>query len=250
MEENVVNEETENQTKEVSDIVMHKDVALQKLNTLMTTYIKNPNLISNADKLAYWIEDYCRFLNFEKKFKPYMLKTYKRGDVIKVNLGYNVGNEEGGLHYCIVVDKNNSKSSGIVTVIPLTSDKGKPLHFSEVFLGNEIYTNFINKCSSIQLSLSSHINNISKYRKEDSPSIEAVNEIIETLDLLKTWTKIENEISKMKSGSIALVSQITTISKQRIYDPQKTGDILSGLRISDESLDLINKKIKQLFIKD
>lgn len=250
MEENVINEDTEKQTKEVSDIAMHKDVALQKLNTLMTTYIKNPNLISNADKLAYWIEDYCRLLNFEKKFKPYMLKTYKRGDVIKVNLGYNVGNEEGGLHYCIVVDKNNSKSSGIVTVIPLTSDKGKPLHFSEVFLGNEIYTNFINKYSSIQLSLTSHINNISKYRKEDSPSIEAVNEIIETLDLLKTWAKIENEIAKMKSGSIALVSQITTISKQRIYDPQKTGDILSGLRISDESLDLINKKIKQLFIKD
>lgn len=250
MEENVINEDTEKQTKEVSDIAMHKDVALQKLNTLMTTYIKNPNLISNADKLAYWIEDYCRLLNFEKKFKPYMLKTYKRGDVIKVNLGYNVGNEEGGLHYCIVVDKNNSKSSGIVTVIPLTSDKGKPLHFSEVFLGNEIYTNFINKYSSIQLSLTSHINNISKYRKEDSPSIEAVNEIIETLDLLKTWAKIENEIAKMKSGSIALVSQITTISKQRIYDPQKTGDILSGLRISDESLDLTNKKIKQLFIKD
>lgn len=250
MEGNAVNEKIEKQTKEASDIVMHKDVALQKLNTLMSTYIKNPNLISNADKLAYWLEDYCRFLNFEKNFKPCMLKTYKRGDIIKVNLGYNVGNEEGGLHYCVVIDKNNSKNSGIITVIPLTSDKGKPRHFSEVFLGNEIYTNFINKYSSIRLSLTSHINNISKYRKEDTPSIEAVDEIIETLDLLKTWAKIENEIAKMKSGSIALVSQITTISKQRIYDPQKTGDILSGLRISDESLDLINKKIKQLFIKD
>lgn len=250
MGENMVNEEAEKQTKEVSDIVMHKDVALQKLNTLMTTYIKNQNLIGNADKLAYWIEDYCRLLNFEKKFKPYMLKTYKRGDVIKVNLGYNVGNEEGGLHYCIVVDKNNSKSSGIITVIPLTSDKGKSFHFSEVFLGNEIYTNFIKKYSSMQLSLTNHINNISKYHQENNTSIEAVDEIIETLDLLKTWSKIENEIAKMKSGSIALVSQITTISKQRIYDPQKTGDILSGLRISDESLDLINKKIKQLFIKD
>lgn len=53
MEENAVNEKIEKQTKEASDIVMHKDVALQKLNTLMSTYIKNPNLISNADKLAY-----------------------------------------------------------------------------------------------------------------------------------------------------------------------------------------------------
>lgn len=250
MEENVVNKEIDKQAKKAADIVIHKDVALQKLNTLMTTYIQDLNLISNADKLAYWIEDYCRLLNFEKKFKPCMLKTYKRGDIIKVNLGYNIGNEEGGLHYCVVVDKNNSKNSGIITVIPLTSDKGKSLHFSEVFLGNEIYTNFINKYSSIQLSLTSHINSISKYRKEDPPSIDSVDEIIETLDLLKTWTNIEKEIAKMKSGSIALVSQITTISKQRIYDPQKTGDILSGLRISDESLDLINKKIKQLFIKD
>ena len=53
----------------------------------------------------------------------------------------------------------------------------------------------------------------------------------------------------MKKGSVALVSQITTISKQKIYDPQKTSDILSGLRLSDSSLDLINNKIKQLFVK-
>ncbi len=53
----------------------------------------------------------------------------------------------------------------------------------------------------------------------------------------------------MKKGSIAMVGQITTISKQRIYDPQKMGDILSGIRISNESLDKINEKMKQLFFK-
>lgn len=248
MEENEVVNEKEKQTKEVADIIMHKDVALQKLNTLMTIYIKSPELLSNADKLAYWIEDYCRFLSFEKKFKPYMLKSYERGDVIKVNLGYNIGSEEGGLHYCIVLDKHNKKSSGIITVIPLTSDKGKPLHFSEVYLGNEIYTSFTEKCNSMRLTLSQHMNNLSKQQNDNSQ--EAVAEIVETLDLLKTMINIENEIKKMNKGSIAMVSQITTISKQRIYDPQKTGDILSGLRISDESLDLINEKIKKLFIKN
>ena len=100
----------------------------------------------------------------------------------------------------------------------------------------------------MRLTLSQHMNNLSKQQNDNSQ--EAVAEIVETLDLIKTMINIENEIKKMNKGSIAMVSQITTISKQRIYDPQKTGDILSGLRISDESLDLINEKIKKLFIKN
>ena len=61
--------------------------------------------------------------------------------------------------------------------------------------------------------------------------------------------KVEKEISKMKKGSIALISQITTISKQRIYDPKTSSDILANLRVSNETLNLIDKKIKELFIK-
>lgn len=61
--------------------------------------------------------------------------------------------------------------------------------------------------------------------------------------------KVNSEMSKMKKGSVALISQITTISKQKIYDPQKKSDVLSDLRISDKSLDLINEKIKKLYIK-
>lgn len=231
-----------------SDIIAHKDMTLQKLNTFLSDYIKNPSTMDKADKLSFWIEDYCNMLAFEDEFKPHFLKSYSRGDVIKVNLGYNIGNEEGGLHYCIVLDKNNSKKSGIITVIPLTSDKGKDLHFSEVHLGNEIYTNFNKKYENLKLEISKSINDISIATENNS--IASVEELVAALDKLKTLGKIELEIEKMKKGSIALVSQITTISKQRIYDPQKTGDILSGLRISNESLDLINTKIKQLFIKN
>ena len=53
----------------------------------------------------------------------------------------------------------------------------------------------------------------------------------------------------MKKGSIALISQITTISKQRIYDPKTSTDILANLRVSNTTLDLIDEKIKELFIK-
>lgn len=227
------------------DIIIHKDIAIQKLNSLLCDYIKNPLTLEKADKLSYWIEDYCRFLEFEKAFKPQYLKKYNRGDVIKVNLGYNIGNEEGGLHYCIVLDKHNSMSSGIITVIPLTSNKGKALHFSEVSLGNEIFVNFSKKYDRLKLEISKQFNSILSSPK-DNIELDKIETATENLKLL---AKINDELAKMKKGSIALVSQITTISKQRIYDPQKTGDILSGLCISNNSLDLINEKIMQLYVK-
>lgn len=48
--------------------------------------------------------------------------------------------------------------------------------------------------------------------------------------------KIKAEIEQMKTGSIALVDQITTISKIRIYDPRNAYGVLSGIRLSPESL--------------
>ena len=52
----------------------------------------------------------------------------------------------------------------------------------------------------------------------------------------------------MKQGTIALVNQITTISKQRIYNPKKDFDILSGIKLSTEKIQLIDEKIKKLYI--
>lgn len=80
----------------------------------MNLYLNNNSTVLKADKLAYWLEDYCRFLNYENSFNPSYLKSYKRGYVIKTNLGYNIGNEEGGLHYCLVANRNNEKNSGVI----------------------------------------------------------------------------------------------------------------------------------------
>ncbi len=53
----------------------------------------------------------------------------------------------------------------------------------------------------------------------------------------------------MKRGSIALVNQITTISKIRIYDPKTTKDILSGITLSNDGLDKIDKEIIRKYTK-
>ncbi len=55
------------------------------------------------------------------------------------------------------------------------------------------------------------------------------------------------EVLKMRVGSLALVNQITTVSKIRIYDPKTDHDVLSGIKLSNEKLDLIDKEIIKLY---
>ena len=230
---------TENKAEYI-DTVTHKQIALNQLDSLLTYHIENNNF-KKANLLSYWFEDFAKYNLAEETFNPKLLKKYKRGSIIKANLGFNVGNEEGGLHYCIVIDKSNALSSGTLTVIPLTSIKeNKKYNSTTLNLGDEIYLNLKKICDNMSQKLSKEYEDIWKLPTE---KVEQFN-----IDF-KYIKKVEKEISKMKKGSIALVSQITTISKQRIYDPKTSSDILANLRVSNNTLDLIDSKIKELFIK-
>lgn len=230
---------TENKTEYINTVT-HKQIALNQLDSLLTYHIENNNF-KKANLLSYWFEDFAKYNLSEETFNPKLLKKYKRGSIIKANLGFNVGNEEGGLHYCIVLDKSNALSSGTLTVIPLTSIKeNKKYNSTTLNSGNEIYLNLKKICDNMSQKLSKEYEDIWKLPSE---KVEQFN-----LDF-KYIKKVEKEISKMKKGSIALVSQITTISKQRIYDPKTSSDILANLRVSNNTLDLIDSKIKELFIK-
>ena len=52
----------------------------------------------------------------------------------------------------------------------------------------------------------------------------------------------------MKEGSIALVNQITTVSKMRIFDPRNLKGVLAGISLSEENMEKINQKVKELYI--
>ena len=79
---------------------------------------------------------------------------------------------------------------------------------------------------------------------------ELNNNITEAYKNLELAEKINKEVQKMKYGSIAIINQIRVISKQRIYDPKTESDILSGIKLSNENLDLIDDKMKKMFIKN
>lgn len=58
----------------------------------------------------------------------------------------------------------------------------------------------------------------------------------------------KNEISRLKKGSMAIVNQVTTISKQRIYTPKRSEDFLYGISLSASAMNKINDRLKELYI--
>lgn len=246
--------------------------AIKSVSDLLNSYqtSKIPKNKKKASLFSYWLRDYTRMLRYEETFDPKRLKTYKRGEIVKVHLGYNIGSEEGGLHYAIVLDNNNRRSDTAITIVPLTSVKnnGRPLYHARVALGDTIYLQLQEKLSSQKTTLHENLDknnreldillNYIQGKADESVHIEKaelekrIKDLYAAVDkqmkLLDSNDKISNEISKMKSGSIALVDQITTVSKIRIYDPLYHKDVLSGIRVSDEILDLIDGKIKELYL--
>lgn len=271
------------------EVIQNKKQSIKALNTMLECFINDPSgkHLKKANLISYWIKDYVKMINFEESFDPAKNIAYKRGNIVKLNFGFNIGAEYDGLHYGIVLDNHNAHNSPVVTVIPLTSKKdAKVLHKNSVDLGNELYK-----------SLKLKYDTISKTLKEEQEELVAVNAAFEILikmandslgkyksceenvekeqelsnaeiylnatkKITEIWEdkklhnqsqqeyleKIGLEISRMKEGSIALVNQVTTISKMRIFDPRNLKGVLSGVSLSEENMKKINQKLQDLYV--
>lgn len=229
----------ENEIEFKNNAIIHKDKSLNRLDLSFLKHIELSEY-KKSELLAYWIHDFAVYHDEERTFNIAKSGIYSRGDVIKVNLGFNIGNELGGLHYCIVLNKYDNTRNGALNVIPLTSRKdNKKYDSSSVNLGKELYNVFQKKIEKEKQKLQQILNELDKI--EDIPI--NIQNIIEKEK--KYIEKMEDEISKMKQDSIALVNQITTISKQRIFKDT----VRRNVRISNESLDLIDKQIIKFFTK-
>ena len=252
--------------KTPEDLKNHKSNSISTLDAYLDRLIDNESDKDSgkADKLSYWIEDWVKFLDYEPQFSSKSLRKYKRGEIIKLHLGFNLGSEEGGLHYAVVLDKDNSIHNPVVTIVPLTSLKPTKqidqLHKGEVFLGNELFVSMNAKLAAHTTFIRETIKHL---RSELDSILEALasspeaslaerlctlqTEISQAEQEKKLIEKLKKEIQKMKQGSIALVGQITTLSKIRIYDPKSNNDVLSGIKLSNEKLDLIESELLKLY---
>jgi len=272
-------------TKE--NVIQNKKEAIKSINKLLESYINDPSgmHLKKAHLISYWLKDYAQMIDFEECFEPTRNIAYKRGSIVKLNFGFNVGSEYGGLHYGIVLDNHNAHNSPVVTIIPLTSIKGdKEMHPNSVDLGNEIYRALKFKYDTISKALKDEREDIlaamtafsalvkmaeeslesSKQQEQPEERLKELEKVDRYLDatgqLEQYWKekekhnleqqeyldKIGNEISRMKQGSIALVNQITTVSKIRIYDPRNIKGVLAGVSLSKENMEKIMEKMKEL----
>jgi len=145
--------------------------------------------------------------------RPQSYRRFQRGDVVKVDFGFRIGSEHGGLHYAVILNSNDSRRAPVVTVIPLTSLKSEEqrsaLHFGEIDLGDQLVQKLRNKL------------------------------------MLSPTPALQREVDRLKIGSIALTNQIVTISKVRINDPVHGNSPLAGIRLDSEAMDKIDDLLKQ-----
>lgn len=223
------------------------------------------NCQKKASVLSYWLVDYMRFLKKETSFNPKEMIKYQRGDIVKAHLGYNIGSEQGGLHYGVVIDNNSSNSASTLTIIPLSSIRsGRKIHHTSVEIGNEVFKSIMSKHDKLENEINSEIETLNKEladlhaeilrapqltSNEDSKKVETLALRVEELyNMTESLKVLKTQIIKMKEGSVALTNQITTISKIRIYDPITSADVLYGVRLAPATLSKINSKIKDLYI--
>jgi mRNA-degrading endonuclease toxin of MazEF toxin-antitoxin module len=218
--------------------------------------------INKASLILYWRADYFGFLKKEETYDPRKSINYERGSIVKVHFGFRIGNEFGGLHYAVVLNNADSKSSGTLTVAPLKSKKDNAaIHWTCVDIGNEFFRKVISKHDTLMAeyerkieALVTGLSNIASKHYTDAQNFgadEAESLLKNKYDLEKRCEqlrRLKREILRMKSGSIVLASQITTISKIRIYDPEHANQSLVGIKLEPTTLNMIDDKIKELFI--
>ncbi|MGN0534409.1 MAG: type II toxin-antitoxin system PemK/MazF family toxin [Eubacterium sp.] len=253
---------------------MSKQLTVEELETLiskaidnLSNYLKELSCSDDSNRkraslISYWTNDYVKYLKQERTYVPQNYK-YKRGDIVLVNFGYRIGSELGGLHFAIVLDKYNSKKSPIMTVIPLSSFKNEN-NYNSIYsfvLQKGVYELYLEKREKLIASAQNMLkeikmiqNELSRFTQDDydnfkeekyrivNENFRKINDKIESIDVL------DKSFSSLKRGTVVSVSQITTISKQRIINPKKIKDTLAGIKIDTQDLNELNNKLQNLFI--
>lgn len=257
-------------TYKKEDAIVLKKNGFKRLNSLLESLLSkklsdgsvDDASIKKAALISKWIEQYANYISFESNFNPNKYINYRRGDIVFVNFGFGLGNEFGGNHYAVVLDKQSKHSSPSITVVPLCSYKpDKSIHERDVFLGNDLYEKMHLKLKTRIPELYEQLDRISVLRslvsgkdQESSEMIKLQNELLETSNSLEKdifdSERIKKELNNLKAGSVAKVEQIRTINKMRIYNPRGKRDPLYNIHFSEPTMKQINDKLKELFIFD
>lgn len=185
------------------------DVVCDKYKKIQDSGVEK---FKNLDK---WLERETNLFLGELKNKKRKYFKYKKGTIIKVDFGINIGSELCYVHFAVVINADDNVGKDSLIVIPLTSKSG----IGKVPLNNLIKNEVVKKTKE-QL-------------KNKDLSDDDKKEII----------RLHNFYKKYSEFSYAFVSQIRTISKSRIIFSNYKFDIINKVKCSSELIDSIDREI-------
>ncbi len=211
--------------------------------------LKN-KILKRLNNIVVWLKQWLEYIKFEKHFNPSKLKRYLYGEIIYVNLGFNVGQEFGGPHYALVLNKNDNINKGILTIVPLSSlkDKNKNKLGDRLYLGDEIKKSISDNLTKSIDVLKNKIINLIKTNNIANIDHEVLMQKLEYYKKqLEHNNSVQKHLEKLKDESIALTNQITTISKMRILNAKTTSDSLANIKVSKNTMKIVMEKIHKLY---
>lgn len=238
------------------ELKRHIAEAVGELEGLLGLWLSSPNEVDQkrAQIMAYWIKTYMNMIRRENEFNPASIPRLTRRQIVNVDFGFRVGSELGGLHYAVVLDKKNSMNGDTVTVVPLGSLKE---HYKEnrnrVVLEDGIYTALSEKVEN-QLSearaIIDSVANDKELQEMDSSArmAEAMRRFAVAKNKLDSADTSVKKMEKLKQGSVANISQITTVSKLRIREPVTPQSALYGVKASERDMEKIERTLVDLYI--
>ena len=250
-------------SKEMSpaELVAHITDAVDDIKKLLQDFASSSrhDFQKRAMLLGYWLKTYTKYLRREDSFDPHSVPNYKRGSIIQVDFGYRIGSELGGLHYAVVINKVSNYNSDVLMVVPLSSLHGRTtLSRYQILLQDGVYTPLNEKACGLISQAGQLISDAEELKKgfayiEDKEELAILkstyaSKMQSAKILVDSATDVLDGIKHLKDGSIALVGQVTTISKIRVKRPLKKQDILYGTRLSTRDIEAINAALKELYI--
>lgn len=139
--------------------------------------------------LGNWLIKQSTVFKHEANKKKNNKPNFRRGEIIKVDFGINMGSELSNIHFAIVLNSDDNNSVDNITVLPLSSKSG----YKRLYLGN----------------------------------------------LLKSF----KDDKRYNKKTYALITQITTISKNKIFEDE------IRCYCNKETMNIINKEIIDFLTK-
>lgn len=223
--------------------------------------------------LPNWLEKESNLFLSETQNTSKSYNVLKRGSLIFVDFGINIGSELSNRHWAVVLNKNDSPKSRNLTVLPISSKEKKfSVMIDEVIqqkskrfllpildkIGFDYFSIIhyaLTEITPFDLGSAEEIYQEFLIQYGDAYNSESAKEIY---DNGAGMEKVENTNRKLKDLvnhyqrfnkiSYAKCDQIKTISKDRIIYINEL-DPCGKIKVSDETLDRIDEKLKELYCK-